>query len=265
MREAAGLSHPRASRTASAERRGWRKLASGTIPTPSMKIEGATSSPSTGKGGSANRPHAPNRRRRLPSWARRCCRSAAIPSMTAPSTSPSNLQPTVIDILKEVDFHAEELRPEDFVTMGLQRRHAHRGPAAPPAGHRSAAADVVGQTVKLLKQHHMVETPTFVIFDVCWAILVCGGGCRAAASMPTARYRDRQRLRRASTAMNRIFRRRCRRSQEHSVRLPGCNRPTGPKDLRRSRPLLRHRVASSASATLPDVSIAIPPLAVLRK
>src|SRR6201990_2775465 len=33
-------------------------------------------------------------------------------------TLTKKLQPTVIDVLASVDFHAEELRPEDFVTEG---------------------------------------------------------------------------------------------------------------------------------------------------
>ena len=38
--------------------------------------------------------------------------------MTATFTLTGTLQPTVIDILKSVDFHSEELRPEDYVATG---------------------------------------------------------------------------------------------------------------------------------------------------
>ena len=43
-----------------------------------------------------------------------------------------------------------------------------------------------GQTVKLLKQHHLLEDTDVVLFDVLGDV-VCGGLCRTASSMPTAR------------------------------------------------------------------------------
>ena len=43
--------------------------------------------------------------------------------------------PTVIDILEEVDFHSEELRPEDFVFTGFNGVQCVES-GGPPAGHR---------------------------------------------------------------------------------------------------------------------------------
>ena len=55
------------------------------------------------------------------------CKSVVTPSTTAPSRSPKKCMPTVIDVLETVDFHAEELRVDDFVFQGLQRRDVRRG------------------------------------------------------------------------------------------------------------------------------------------
>lgn len=87
-------------------------------------------------------------------------------------TLTKQLQPTVIDVLQEVDFHAEELQPEDFVVVG------HNGvmcveAGGPPAG-TGCGGYVVGQTVKLLKEHNLLEDADVVIFDVLGDV-VCGG------------------------------------------------------------------------------------------
>jgi hypothetical protein len=70
-------------------------------------------------------------------------------------TLTGRLQSTVIDILKEVDFHAEELRPEDYVATGFNGVKCVEA-GGPPAG-TGCGGYVVGQTVKLLKQHHLLE------------------------------------------------------------------------------------------------------------
>ncbi|TVR65677.1 MAG: ferredoxin:protochlorophyllide reductase (ATP-dependent) iron-sulfur ATP-binding protein [Gemmatimonadales bacterium] len=80
--------------------------------------------------------------------------------------------PTVIDTLAEVDFHAEELRPEDFVHEGFAGVMCVET-GGPPAG-TGCGGYVVGQTVKLLKQHHLLEDTDVVIFDVLGDV-VCGG------------------------------------------------------------------------------------------
>ncbi|WP_295448537.1 ferredoxin:protochlorophyllide reductase (ATP-dependent) iron-sulfur ATP-binding protein [uncultured Thiodictyon sp.] len=82
------------------------------------------------------------------------------------------LVPTVIDILESVQFHAEELRPEDYCYEGYNGVMCVEA-GGPPAG-TGCGGYVVGQTVKLLKQHHMFEDTDVVIFDVLGDV-VCGG------------------------------------------------------------------------------------------
>lgn len=80
--------------------------------------------------------------------------------------------PTVIDVLESVDFHAEELRAEDFVVEGYAGVMCVEA-GGPPAG-TGCGGYVVGQTVKLLKEHHLLEDTDVVIFDVLGDV-VCGG------------------------------------------------------------------------------------------
>jgi light-independent protochlorophyllide reductase subunit L len=80
--------------------------------------------------------------------------------------------PTVIDILESVDFHAEELRPSDYVYEGYNGVMCVEA-GGPPAG-TGCGGYVVGQTVKLLKQHHLLEDTDVVVFDVLGDV-VCGG------------------------------------------------------------------------------------------
>ena len=80
--------------------------------------------------------------------------------------------PTVIDVLESVNFHEEELRPEDFVFEGYNGVQCVEA-GGPPAG-TGCGGYVVGQTVKLLKQHHLLEDADVVVFDVLGDV-VCGG------------------------------------------------------------------------------------------
>jgi len=80
--------------------------------------------------------------------------------------------PTVIDILEEVDFHSEELRPTDFMFEGFNGVMCVES-GGPPAG-TGCGWYVTGQTVKLLKEHHLLEDTDVVIFDVLGDV-VCGG------------------------------------------------------------------------------------------
>jgi light-independent protochlorophyllide reductase subunit L len=82
------------------------------------------------------------------------------------------LMPTVIDTLEAVDFHVEELRTEDFVYEGYNGVMCVEA-GGPPAG-TGCGGYVVGQTVKLLKEHHLLEDTDVVIFDVLGDV-VCGG------------------------------------------------------------------------------------------
>ncbi len=87
-------------------------------------------------------------------------------------TLTKQLVPTVIDILESVDFHSEELRAEDFVYEGYNGVMCVEA-GGPPAG-TGCGGYVVGQTVKLLKEHHLLEDTDVVIFDVLGDV-VCGG------------------------------------------------------------------------------------------
>jgi len=90
--------------------------------------------------------------------------------------------PTVIDILEEVDFHSEELRPQDFMFEGFNGVMCVES-GGPPAG-TGCGGYVTGQTVKLLKEHHLLEDTDVVIFDVLGDV-VCGG---FAAPLQHANY-----------------------------------------------------------------------------
>jgi len=87
-------------------------------------------------------------------------------------TLTKRLVPTVIDILEVVDFHSEELRPEDYVYEGYNGVMCVEA-GGPPAG-TGCGGYVVGQTVKLLKEHHLLDDTDVVIFDVLGDV-VCGG------------------------------------------------------------------------------------------
>jgi len=87
-------------------------------------------------------------------------------------TLTKRLIPTVIDILEQVNFHAEELRPEDFVFEGYNGVLCVEA-GGPPAG-TGCGGYVVGQTVKLLKEHHLLDETDVVVFDVLGDV-VCGG------------------------------------------------------------------------------------------
>lgn len=87
-------------------------------------------------------------------------------------TLTKRLIPTVIDVLEGIDFHTEELRPEDFVVEGYNGVLCVEA-GGPPAG-TGCGGYVVGQTVKLLKEHHLLDDTDVVIFDVLGDV-VCGG------------------------------------------------------------------------------------------
>ena len=137
-------------------------------------------------------------------------------------TLTKRLIPTVIDVLEGVEFHAEELRPEDFVFEGYNGVMCLEA-GGPPAG-TGCGGYVVGQTVKLLKEHHLFEETDVVIFDVLGDV-VCGG---FAAPLQHA---DRALIVAANDfdsifAMNRIVAAIKAKAKNYDVRLGGviCNR-----------------------------------------
>ena len=97
-------------------------------------------------------------------------------------TLTKKMVPTVIDVLESVDFHSEELRPEDFMFEGYNGVQCIEA-GGPPAG-TGCGGYVTGQTVKLLKEHHLLEDTDVVIFDVLGDV-VCGG---FAAPLQHAHY-----------------------------------------------------------------------------
>ena len=107
-------------------------------------------------------------------------------------TLTKKLMPTVIDVLETVDFHAEELRVEDFVFEGYNGVMCVEA-GGPPAG-TGCGGYVVGQTVKLLKEHHLLEDTDVVIFDVLGDV-VCGGFAAPLQHADRALDRHRQRFR----------------------------------------------------------------------
>ena len=132
-------------------------------------------------------------------------------------TLTKRMVPTVIDVLESVDFHPEELRPEDFVYEGFNGVLCVEA-GGPPAG-TGCGGYVVGQTVKLLKEHHLLEDTDVVIFDVLGDV-VCGG---FAAPLQHA---DRALIVTANDfdsifAMNRIVQAIGAKSKNYNVRLGG--------------------------------------------
>ena len=132
-------------------------------------------------------------------------------------TLTKKLMPTVIDALESVDFHVEELRTEDFVYTGYNGVMCVEA-GGPPAG-TGCGGYVVGQTVKLLKEHHLLEDTDVVIFDVLGDV-VCGG---FAAPLQHA---DRALIVAANDfdsifAMNRIVAAIAAKSKNYAVRLGG--------------------------------------------
>ncbi len=87
-------------------------------------------------------------------------------------TLTKSLIPTVIDVLESVNFHSEELRIEDFVFEGYNGVMCVE--AGGPPARTGCGGYVVGQTVKLLKEHHLLDDTDVVIFDVLGDV-VCGG------------------------------------------------------------------------------------------
>src|SRR6056297_996239 len=185
---------------------------------PSMKIEGAKVFSVYGKGGIGKSTTSSNLSAAFAQMGRRVLQIGCDPKHDSTFTLTGKLQPTVIDILKEVDFHSEELRPEDFVTRGWGGVQCIEA-GGPPAG-TGCGGYVVGQTVKLLKQHHMLEDTDVVIFDVLGDV-VCGG---FAAPLQHA---DRAMIVTANDfdsiyAMNRIIAAVQAKSKNYNVRLAGC-------------------------------------------
>ncbi|MBB4303326.1 light-independent protochlorophyllide reductase subunit L [Rhodobium orientis] len=139
---------------------------------PTMEIEGAKVFAIYGKGGIGKSTTSSNLSVAFSKLGKRVLQIGCDPKHDSTFTLTKSLIPTVIDILEEVNYHAEMLRPEDFVFDGYNGVQCVEA-GGPPAG-TGCGGYVVGQTVKLLKEHHLLEDTDVVVFDVLGDV-VCGG------------------------------------------------------------------------------------------
>lgn len=157
--------------------------------------------------------------------------------------------PTVIDVLESVDFHPEELRIEDFVFTGYNGVMCVEA-GGPPAG-TGCGGYVVGQTVKLLKEHHLLDDTDVVIFDVLGDV-VCGGFAAPLqhaerALIVTANDFD------SIFAMNRIVQAIGAKSKNYRVRLGGviANRSAATDQIDK----FNDRIGLKTMAHFPDLDV----------
>jgi light-independent protochlorophyllide reductase subunit L len=139
---------------------------------PSDRIGGAKVFAVYGKGGIGKSTTSSNLSAAFSKLGHRVLQIGCDPKHDSTFTLTKKLMPTVIDVLETVEFHAEELRPEDYMFEGYNGVMCVEA-GGPPAG-TGCGGYVVGQTVKLLKQHHLLEETDVVIFDVLGDV-VCGG------------------------------------------------------------------------------------------
>jgi light-independent protochlorophyllide reductase subunit L len=139
---------------------------------PNLKIGTAKVFAVYGKGGIGKSTTSSNLSVAFSKLGKRVLQIGCDPKHDSTFTLTKKLMPTVIDVLESVDFHAEELKVEDFVFPGYNGVMCVEA-GGPPAG-TGCGGYVVGQTVKLLKEHHLLEETDVVIFDVLGDV-VCGG------------------------------------------------------------------------------------------
>ena len=139
---------------------------------PTMQIESAKVFAVYGKGGIGKSTTSSNLSVAFSKLGKRVLQIGCDPKHDSTFTLTKQLMPTVIDVLESVEFHAEELRVDDFVFEGYNGVMCVEA-GGPPAG-TGCGGYVVGQTVKLLKEHHLLEDTDVVIFDVLGDV-VCGG------------------------------------------------------------------------------------------
>jgi light-independent protochlorophyllide reductase subunit L len=147
-----------------------------------LKIDGALVIAVYGKGGIGKSTTSSNLSAAFSHLGKRVLQIGCDPKHDSTFTLTKQMVPTVIDILETVDFHAEELQPQDFMFEGYNGVMCIEA-GGPPAG-TGCGGYVTGQTVKLLKEHHLLEDTDVVIFDVLGDV-VCGG---FAAPLQHAHY-----------------------------------------------------------------------------
>jgi len=214
---------------------------------PNLKIGNAKVFAIYGKGGIGKSTTSSNLSAAFSHMGKRVLQIGCDPKHDSTFTLTKKMLPTVIDILETVDFHAEELRPEDFVFPGYNGVMCVEA-GGPPAG-TGCGGYVVGQTVKLLKEHHLLEDTDVVIFDVLGDV-VCGG---FAAPLQHA---DRALIVTANDfdsifAMNRIVQAIGAKAKNYNVRLGGviANRSAGTDQIDK----YNERIGLKLAAHFPDL------------
>jgi light-independent protochlorophyllide reductase subunit L len=212
-------------------------------------IEGAKVFAVYGKGGIGKSTTSSNLSVAFSKLGKRVLQIGCDPKHDSTFTLTKKLQPTVIDVLESVEFHAEELRTEDFVFQGYNGVMCVEA-GGPPAG-TGCGGYVVGQTVKLLKEHHLLEDTDVVIFDVLGDV-VCGGFAAPLqhaqrALIVTANDFD------SIFAMNRIIAAIQAKSKNYAVRLGGviANRSAATDQIDR----FNQRTGLDKLAHFPDLDV----------
>ncbi|QJE74262.1 ferredoxin:protochlorophyllide reductase (ATP-dependent) iron-sulfur ATP-binding protein [Aerophototrophica crusticola] len=196
---------------------------------PGMTIGSAKVFSVYGKGGIGKSTTSSNLSVAFAKLGKRVLQIGCDPKHDSTFTLTKRLVPTVIDALEAVNFHSEELRVEDFVYEGYAGVMCVEA-GGPPAG-TGCGGYVVGQTVRLLKEHHLLDDTDVVVFDVLGDV-VCGG---FAAPLQHA---DRALIVAANDfdsifAMNRIVAAIKAKAKNYEVRLGGviCNRSAGTDQI----------------------------------
>jgi light-independent protochlorophyllide reductase subunit L len=216
---------------------------------PSVKIGNAKVFAVYGKGGIGKSTTSSNLSVAFSKLGKRVLQIGCDPKHDSTFTLTKQLVPTVIDVLETVNFHSEELRVEDFVYEGYNGVMCVEA-GGPPAG-TGCGGYVVGQTVKLLKEHHLLEDTDVVIFDVLGDV-VCGG---FAAPLQHA---DRALIVTANDfdsifAMNRIVAAILAKSRNYNVRLGGviANRSAATDEIDR----FNETIGLKTVAHFPDLDV----------
>ena len=216
---------------------------------PSLKIGTAKVFAIYGKGGIGKSTTSSNLSVAFSKLGKRVLQIGCDPKHDSTFTLTKKLMPTVIDVLETVDFHPEELRVEDFVFPGYNGVMCVEA-GGPPAG-TGCGGYVVGQTVKLLKEHHLLDETDVVIFDVLGDV-VCGG---FAAPLQHA---DRALIVTANDfdsifAMNRIVQAIGAKAKNYNVRLGGviANRSAATDQIDK----FNERIGLKLMAQFPDLDV----------